>query len=207
MTCGIYCIKNTLNGKIYVGQSKRIEKRWVFHKWQLNKGIHPSKELQKDWNSKKEAFSFQIIEICKESELEHKEMQWIKKLNAFTEGYNDTIGGRGIVGKARTPEHCKHLSESLKGRVSPMKGKHFSDEHKSKISKAMMGNTNTPFGGKNHSAKPVRSITTGMVFDCAADAGRYYGSKSKDTPGGTINACCNGRREFAFGQQWEYISV
>lgn len=40
------------------------------------------------------------------------------------------------LGKKRTPEQCKRISDSLKGRVSPMKGKKMSAEHKSNIGKA-----------------------------------------------------------------------
>lgn len=28
MTCGIYKIENKINGKLYIGQSVNIEKRW-----------------------------------------------------------------------------------------------------------------------------------------------------------------------------------
>ncbi len=34
---------------------------------------------------------------------------------------------RGLV---RTPEHCRHLSDSLKGRIAPMKGRHLSEATK-----------------------------------------------------------------------------
>jgi len=32
MTCGIYKIENNINHKIYVGQSRNIERRWQKHK-------------------------------------------------------------------------------------------------------------------------------------------------------------------------------
>ena len=31
MTCGIYKIENKINGKVYIGQSIEIERRWQKH--------------------------------------------------------------------------------------------------------------------------------------------------------------------------------
>ena len=31
--CGIYMIRNKLNGKVYIGQSKNILKRWKYYDW------------------------------------------------------------------------------------------------------------------------------------------------------------------------------
>jgi group I intron endonuclease len=205
MTTGIYCIRNTQNGKLYVGESKNIHKRWIFHKWKLNKGIHYIKEMQAEWTANKAVFSFEIIEECPADELYEKEKYWINKLNSINKGYNSAVGGSGIVLPVRTPEHNRHISEALKGRVSPMKDKKFTAEHKMKISKALKGNTNAGFGKDNHASKPVRSITTGIEYECANQAGILCGSKAKDTPGANITACCNKRRQFAFGQKWEYI--
>lgn len=38
MTCGIYKIENKESGKVYIGSSKNIEKRWEAHRaWQVAK--------------------------------------------------------------------------------------------------------------------------------------------------------------------------
>lgn len=34
--CGVYAIKNTVNGKFYVGSSVNIKQRWYDHCWRLN---------------------------------------------------------------------------------------------------------------------------------------------------------------------------
>lgn len=36
MSCGIYKIENNINHKIYIGQSKNIEKRWKSHIYGAN---------------------------------------------------------------------------------------------------------------------------------------------------------------------------
>ena len=40
MSIGIYKITNILNGKIYIGQSVDIEKRWSTHRAELKNNYH-----------------------------------------------------------------------------------------------------------------------------------------------------------------------
>ena len=47
---GVYQIKNQNNGKIYIGSSKDIVKRYQSHKYQLESGKHANKALQEDYN-------------------------------------------------------------------------------------------------------------------------------------------------------------
>ena len=44
-----------------------------------------------------------------------------------------------MTGRIRSEEHCKHLSESLKGRAATNKGKPMSDKQKKKISETLKG--------------------------------------------------------------------
>jgi len=50
MASGIYQIKNTLNGKFYVGSAVNIKQRWSTHISSLNKNNHHSGHLQNAWN-------------------------------------------------------------------------------------------------------------------------------------------------------------
>jgi hypothetical protein len=50
MTCGIYEIVNTLTKCRYIGQSKRIEERWIEHRRLLERGEHRHQMLQQAWN-------------------------------------------------------------------------------------------------------------------------------------------------------------
>ena len=43
---GIYAIRNTQNGKMYIGESIDIEKRWKNHQEDLDNGNHHSYKLQ-----------------------------------------------------------------------------------------------------------------------------------------------------------------
>lgn len=88
---GIYKITNNINGKIYVGQSNNIQRRFLEHK---NRGatsrIHVDIAIQKYG---KENFSFEVIEECTIEQLNQKEMYWISYFNSVENGYNCSVGG------------------------------------------------------------------------------------------------------------------
>lgn len=46
----IYQIKNTLNNKVYIGQTNNIKRRWDQHKSDLKRGVHDNPYLQKLYN-------------------------------------------------------------------------------------------------------------------------------------------------------------
>lgn len=58
---GIYLITNTISGTVYVGQARKISRRWALHKRQLRNGTHHCRYLQKAyWKYGHEAFSFSV---------------------------------------------------------------------------------------------------------------------------------------------------
>jgi predicted GIY-YIG superfamily endonuclease len=94
MSIGIYKIENLINGKIYIGQSIDIEKRWSVHKAELNRNYHCNNHLQNAWNKYgEENFEFVIIEECDNSQLNEREIYWIDKYGSYINGYNLTSGG------------------------------------------------------------------------------------------------------------------
>lgn len=89
--CGIYKIENVTNGKLYIGSSVDIYRRWKEHTTSLNNNKHHSPHLQYSWNKHgKDNFKFEIIEICCEDELLVREQYYIDSLNVLDEkfGYN-----------------------------------------------------------------------------------------------------------------------
>lgn len=88
---GIYKITNNINGKIYIGQSNNIQRRFLEHK---NRGatsrIPVDIAIQKYG---KENFSFEVIEECTIEQLNQKEMYWISYFNSVENGYNCSVGG------------------------------------------------------------------------------------------------------------------
>lgn len=86
MSIGIYKIENLINGKIYIGQSIHIEKRWNEH-CQISSHSLISQAIQKYG---KENFSFQILEITNNlNELNNLESKYIQQFNSLVpNGYN-----------------------------------------------------------------------------------------------------------------------
>lgn len=95
---GIYKIQNKINGKIYIGQSVNIKKRWTKHRnsycdtFDHNYNTHLYRSMRKYGI---ENFEFSIVELCLQQELNERERYWISYYNSFFQGYNLTFGGDG----------------------------------------------------------------------------------------------------------------
>ena len=100
---GIYKIENLINGKVYIGQSKNIEERWLQHKRIAEKINYDNRKSYIHQAIKKygiENFVFEILEICNINELDEKEKKWIQYYHSYindfqSNGYNLTTGGQG----------------------------------------------------------------------------------------------------------------
>lgn len=78
--CGVYKITNTFTGRIYIGRSLDIPRRWREHINNLNNGKHINKKLQMDWNLLGEgAFEFEVVKYCDEKYLNYEELVEISK--------------------------------------------------------------------------------------------------------------------------------
>lgn len=82
---GVYQIINTVNNKIYFGQSLNIEQRFRNHKRSLNKGNSSNIYLQWDWNKYGESsFQFDVIELCPSDITDPTEIkQWLNDTEEF----------------------------------------------------------------------------------------------------------------------------
>jgi len=149
----IYKISNSINDKVYYGQTKSSppSHRWNRHKYSAKNHcktpIHCAMRKHGIEN-----FKFEIICSCDTlEELNEKEIEIIFNSNSFCpKGYNVMKGGDNFE---RTEEHKKKIGDSLRGKkktaehVENMKiskkgiglGIPKSEEHKQKISKAHLG--------------------------------------------------------------------
>lgn len=128
----IYLITNTINGKVYVGQTKlSITERFKEH-------CRPSKKTAICNSIQKygaENFTIKLLEECEIDMLDERETHYIKQYNSYEEGYNNTIGG-GSQYISHTPEVKKKLSEAAKGKMVGDKNPAKRPEVRKKISEA-----------------------------------------------------------------------
>jgi len=89
---GVYAIKNTVNGKMYIGSTKRsFHSRKTRHLGGLLMNNHFNNHLQKAFNKYGiESFVFEILEICDKAECVFRESFLIDKYKTYNRkyGYN-----------------------------------------------------------------------------------------------------------------------
>lgn len=178
----IYLIRNTLNGKVYIGQTtKSLHERKLGY----------SKEIKKHgaarpiiWAMRKyglDAFSFEVLkdDIYSKEELDNWERYYIKKYHSLCSenGYNLELGGNGV-------------------------GKH-SEETKRKISIAQIGPKNHMYGKtgeRNVTSKAVVELTSGKIYPSAMIA-----AKSLNLSNSHISSVCRGERGSTGGYVFRYL--
>jgi group I intron endonuclease len=116
LTCGVYKILNTANGKFYIGCSNNVFQRWSEHKNDLRNKTHHSIHLQRAWDKYGEDnFVFELIEETDENDRIEHEQCYLNNLKPYDKnvGYNispNAIGGsgygedNGFFGKEHTVE-------------------------------------------------------------------------------------------------------
>jgi group I intron endonuclease len=148
MTCTIYVIKNTVNNKVYVGQTWCVPiKRFSLH---LRDKSGSCLKLFRALN-KYDRKNFNMIPLVyceRQDEADVLESFFIKLYNSIANGYNIREGGSG--GKL-SEETKKKISIGNKGKIVSEKtrkllrvintGKILSKEHCKKLSKVLLGNT------------------------------------------------------------------
>ena len=120
---GIYKITSP-SGKIYIGQSIDIERRFKHYKRMA------CKQQVKIYNSMLkygvDAHIFEILELCDTEELNNKERYYQDLYDSVSNGLNLLYVKSEHFNGGHSEESKKKISNSLKGKI-------FTDEHKYKI--------------------------------------------------------------------------
>lgn len=113
---GIYLIRNTINNKLYVGQSVNIIDRWRHHKWHLKNNKHANIHLQRAWNiDTEQSFEFSILYTCEPTqELLCEAEQYFMTL--LTPEYNFCPVAGSTAGVSPSEETRRKISEATKGK-------------------------------------------------------------------------------------------
>ncbi len=121
----VYLVKNKMNGKGYVGQTRRaLNERWAEH-------VHNALQMKKEMPiyaaiRKHGADNFEVTvlqECMSDVELNAAEMEWIAKLGTFSNGYNATRGGFGISGYRHTEDAKRRMGLNRSGKKNHNYGK------------------------------------------------------------------------------------
>lgn len=117
--CGIYIIRNLINGKVYIGKSVNIYNRITSHISTLTlkraKGENP--HFISAWHKYgRECFGYSIVEECSVDMLKERELYWMVYYESTNpnKGYNKRIDSEG--GMVPHKDTRKKLSDALKNR-------------------------------------------------------------------------------------------
>lgn len=186
---GIYCIRNTINGKVYIGSAVNLKHRLKQHKSDLNVGKHCNKKLSNAWAKYGEsAFTFEIIEIVHDkNELIAREQASIDLFNSAVKGYNiapiagSSLGrklseehkskvGKAHLGKKRTKETCAAISAAKIGSKRTLEQRlnmSIAAKNRKPASLEARSNMSAAQKGRKHTAETkakLSSIRTGVKF-------------------------------------------
>lgn len=159
ITSGVYMIKSlSFPERTYIGSAKNLKRRIMRHKHDLRFNIHTNPKLQRHYNKyggkDLDFWIVEELEFINKKQLFDCEQRYIDEFNPFfnirkvagsakdyvpTQETKDKIS-KAHSGKVLSTEHCKHISESKMGEKNPNFGKHFTYEHRKKISEALRGN-------------------------------------------------------------------
>lgn len=120
---GIYKIVNTKNGKMYIGSSKNIKRRWGIHKSSLKNNRHHSVYLQRAWHKYgKENFVYEVIKEmsnASETELFNEETNCITTLKP---DYNVGCvgGGDNLTNHPNRELIIKKITQSIHAKNARM---------------------------------------------------------------------------------------
>jgi len=144
-TSGIYLIRNTINDKVYVGQSIHVEKRWKEHQKSAKRGdkSHLYDAIRKYGV---DSFELVILELCNAKLFDEKESYWMSFYNCRDQSKGYNLLPAGQFGRVMDDACRERIASKLRGRKLTteqvekirlsLTGRKHSQETKEKISMA-----------------------------------------------------------------------
>lgn len=117
---GVYVIRNVVNGKVYVGSSIDVQKRYREHFGALRRGDHRCEGLQRAWQKySSDVFIFEVAEFCDVEDLIVREQLWIDNLKAADSrfGYNSRAVAESNYGTHRSEETKRKIGDAHRGKL------------------------------------------------------------------------------------------
>lgn len=136
--CGIYCIKNKVNSKVYVGKAKNIYNRMQQHIYNLRtKSKDENRHLVNAWfKYGEDAFEYFVIEELEfdESNLTNRELYWIDEYKSTDRQFGYNLRRDSSTRMIVHEETRLRMSENNKGQNNPNYGHKWSNDQKQKMS-------------------------------------------------------------------------
>lgn len=199
---GIYKIVNLVNGKIYVGQSINIQKRWYQHKSDYNKegGCPILYAAIRKYGI--ENFSFEVIEECSLELLDEREKYWISQMNTLNpNGYNIALGG---ATRGNTIYDYEVLAKAYMELGSSKKvAEKFNCDFKTVLNACHI--MEIPMSSTKERAVYQIDKDTEEIIACFANIHIAYREGLNRPYDSSISRVCRGIRKTAYGYKWKYI--
>lgn len=155
MKGGIYQIRNTVNGKRYVGSAVNLKKRWQGHQSLLRHRQHYNVHLQNAFDKYGEVtLAFSVLEYVPDSvKLIEREQHFFDTLKPE---YNIAPVAGSTLGRHHSEETKRKMSRSQTGKYhteetkrklgDASRGRHPSEETRRKMSEAKRGERHPRYG-------------------------------------------------------------
>ena len=213
---GIYQLKNTVNGKIYIGQAQNILKRFNEHRRNRNghllyRDCYLYRAIKKyGWGK----FEISVLERVDDFELlNEREIFWIDKFNPE---YNMKDGGDCARGWNHTEEAKRKMSETKSkqylGKNNPFFGKTHSEEAKEKIRQARLGKKLSEEHknaiAKSYNPKRFYKAVVKINKETDEEIKVYESIKSacleNNIHQSSLSQCLTGKTKTCVGFKWKY---
>lgn len=213
----VYKITNTINGKIYIGQTENADpyKRFEEHLKEYKRPRCKNRPLYSAMNEcGVENFKFEVIEECEDTKI--REIYWINFYRTFIgyhdcNGYNATLGGDGKaflnLDADQVIDYHINQAEYIAGRTAKYFGvdrktiKDFLTKHNIKY----LTEEEYYDYQKQHSIKicqiDVNTNELINIFNSMSDASEYL-NKNRDCR--AISNVLHNRNKTAYGFRWMY---
>jgi group I intron endonuclease len=111
---GLYRIRNTRNGKSYVGSAVVLAERLYSHRRHPDRGTHRNTKLGDAWSKHgADAYVLEILEVVADrSLLIEREQHWIDRLGSYAGGYNLNPTAGSNLGRTFGPETRRRISRA-----------------------------------------------------------------------------------------------
>jgi hypothetical protein len=196
---GIYCIKNIITNKVYIGSSVNIKNRIKGHERLLKRDGHYNNYLQKAWSKyKEESFMFTVLERVINEQLIEREQYWIDFYQSAKRkfGYNICPKAGNTLGVRPSKETLIKLSKAQSGKNNGMYGKTHTEEVRRRLSRFHTG-LKMPEGFKETMSKVTKGENNGMYGKTHTEEAKTIIYQKLKQRGGY-----KGERNPNFGRKW-----